>query len=100
MKPVSRYYAALARSPQRREWLAIELRRCERKVLMPVYPCRTRWNSHYDALRRFVKIVPGLQRMTHTVLGLTTPAKRVELSVQAAATFGRCPARARCPPAV
>ncbi|MCW5672852.1 MAG: hAT transposon family protein [Hydrogenophaga sp.] len=91
MKPVSRYYAALARSPQRREWLAIELRACGRKVLMPVYPVRTRWNSHYDALRRFVEIAPGLQRMTHTMLGLATAAERDELALQAAATLAAAP---------
>jgi hypothetical protein len=90
MNPVSRYYAALARSPQRREWLAIELRACGRKVLMPVYPVRTRWNSHYDALRRFVEIAPGLQRMTHHMLGLTT-SERDKLAVQAATTLAAAP---------
>jgi len=55
MAPVSRINA------QRRGALARELKRIGRPVLMPIYPARTRWNSHYDALRRFVDIEPALK---------------------------------------
>jgi hypothetical protein len=91
MKPVNRYYAALAKSPQRRAGLERELQARGLRVLMPVYPVKTRWNSHYDALRRFVDIAPGLEAMTHSMLGLATAADRAELVAQANATCAAAP---------
>ena len=41
-------------------------------VHMPVYPAKTRWNSHYDALRRFVDIYPALCATAGRVLGSMT----------------------------
>jgi len=91
MRPVNRFYAALAKSPQRREHLARELRAMGLPVLMPVYPVKTRWNSHYDALRRFVDIKPALGAFTHRVLGLTDQVELIALQVQAGCTFSAAP---------
>lgn len=87
MKPVSCYYAALAKSSQRRERLACELRARNLPVLMPIYPVKTRWNSHYDALRRFVDIKPALDAIPVEELGISFSLDVYDLIAHSTATF-------------
>jgi hypothetical protein len=87
MKPVSCYYAALAKSSQRREMLARELRARNLPVLMPVYPVKTRWNSHYDALRRFIDIKAALDAIPVEDLGIPWSLDVYDLIAESTATF-------------
>jgi hypothetical protein len=81
----------LAKSPQRRELLAEALLVLEMPVPMPVYPAKTRWNSHYDALRRFLEIYPALRAIAGRVLKSMTAAQINQLLLQEDATVPAAP---------
>jgi hypothetical protein len=91
VKPVSCFYATLAKWSKRRAPLARELRARNLRVLMPVYRVKTPWNSHYDALRRFVNIKPALDAVPLDVLGISQSSDGYDLAAQSDATFAAAP---------